>query len=264
MVTNEHVTESLPAYTLGALDDVEAREVEEHLAGCATCRQALTAYENVAGQLAHAVPRREPPPDLKRKVMAGIAAADVTVDPAVDAGGILDTASGTVADPAPTRESADTAPQEGWLQTLRRFFAGPVWQPALLILVVLLGAVNVALWQRVQEAQDAAPFRTVRLAGTENASGATGVIIISEDGEHGALIVQELPQLSEEQEYQLWLSDDGERADGGTFSVDEDGYDSHYVSSPQPLDEYDTFGVTIEPAGGSPGPTGPQVLGNRR
>ena len=119
-------------------------------------------------------------------------------------------------------------------------------------------------WQRVQQTQDAAPFRTVRLAGTENADAATGVIIISEDGAHGALIVQELPQLSEEQAYQLWLIDDGERADGGTFSVDEDGYDSHYVSSPRPLGEYEAFGVTIEPAGGSPGPTGPQVLGSSR
>jgi len=237
MVAKEHVTESLPAYALGALDDVEAKEIQEHLGECAACRSELTLYEDVAGQLAHAVPRSEPPVGLKRKVM------------------------GEISETAAPDDAGRAAPWESWLLALRQFFAGPVWRPALLLLIVVLGVGNLTLWQRVRQTQDAAPFRTVKLAGTENASEATGVIIISEDGAHGALIVQELPQLSEEQQYQLWLIDDEERTDGGVFSVAEDGYKSHYVSSPRPLGDYDAFGVTIEPAGGSPGPTGAQVLG---
>ncbi|RJQ80137.1 MAG: anti-sigma factor [Desulfobacteraceae bacterium] len=31
--------------------------------------------------------------------------------------------------------------------------------------------------------------------------------------------------------------------------------------SPRPLNSYRTFGITIEPRGGSPGPTGSKVLG---
>ncbi len=239
MATEKHVTEALPAYALGALDDVEAQEVKKHLGGCPACRRELMLYEDVAGELARAAPRSAPPADLKQKVLGEISQT-------------------TVPD-----GSAAPSWWENWLLALQRFFTGPVWQPALLLLIVILGVGNLVLWQRVQRTQDATPFRTVRMAGTENAAAATGVIIISEDGAHGALIVQELPELSEEQEYQLWLIDDGERTDGGTFSVDEDGYDSHYVSSPQPLSDYDDFGVTIEPAGGSPGPTGPQVLGAR-
>ena len=240
MTAKEHVTEALPAYALGALDDVEAKEVAEHLGSCATCRQELMLYEGVTGRLAHAVPRSKPPAGLKQRVMG-----EISRTPTPAAG-------------------ADAAWWESWLLALQQFFAGPVWRPALVLLVVILGVGNLALWQRVRQTQDAAPFQAVRLAGTENADKATGVIIISKDGAHGALIVQELPQLSEEQAYQLWLIDDGEREDGGVFSVGDDGYDSHYVSSERPLEAYEAFGVTIEPAGGSPGPSGPQVLGSTR
>lgn len=237
MAEKEHVTGLLPAHALGALDDVEAKRVEEHLASCAACRKELTLYEEMAGKLAFAAPRSEPPASLKQRVADAISETRAT-------------------------NRVDSGRWERWLVALRQLFARPVWQPALLFLIVVLGVANLALWQRVQQMQDAAPFRTVSLAGTENAKEATGVIIISEDGAHGALIVQELPELSEEQAYQLWLIDDGERTDGGVFSVSDDGYKSRYVSSPQPLSDYDAFGVTIEPAGGSQGPTGPQVLGS--
>lgn len=239
MVGEEHVTASLPAHALGALDDVEEKEAEEHLRSCAACRSELALYEAVAGHLAHAVPQSEPPADLKQKMLGEVASTT-------------------------TPDNAVSRWWERWLPALQQFFAGPVWRPALLLLLIILGVGNVALWQRLQQTQDATPFRAVRLAGTENADEATGVIIISEDGAHGALIVQELPTLGEEQAYQLWLIHDGERTDGGTFSVDEDGYESHYVAAPRPLGDYEAFGVTIEPAGGSPGPTGPQVLGSAR
>lgn len=241
MVDTEHVTELLPAYALGALDDVEVKEVEEHLKGCAACRRELARYEDVARDLAYAVPRSEPPAELKQRILGEI--------------------SGTATALAAPDEVASTW-WERRLLAVQQFFTGPVWRPVLLLLLVVLGIGNLALWRRLQQAQDAAPFRAVRLAGTENADEATGVIIISEDGAHGALIVQQLPMLGEEHEYQLWLIDNGERTDGGTFSVDEDGYRSHYVSAPRPLGDYEAFGVTIEPAGGSPGPTGPQVLGS--
>jgi len=44
--------------------------------------------------------------------------------------------------------------------------------------------------------------------------------------------------------------------------VNEEGYGSIVVSSQeQPLISYSDFGVTVEPAGGSLGPTGEKVLG---
>lgn len=41
MTNNQHDVEVLGVYVLGALDDNEARAVEEHLTGCALCRDEL-------------------------------------------------------------------------------------------------------------------------------------------------------------------------------------------------------------------------------
>jgi anti-sigma-K factor RskA len=101
----------------------------------------------------------------------------------------------------------------------------------------------------------------VHMNGTQAAPAAQGVIVISADGDHGTLVVDNLPSLQAGKQYQLWLIDDGKRTDGGVFSVDKDGYGSLWVSSPRPLVSYASFGVTIEPQGGSPGPTGQKVLG---
>ena len=76
------------------------------------------------------------------------------------------------------------------------------------------------------------------------------------------LTVAGLPVLSPEQQYQLWLIVDGQRASGAIFSVNEDGWAKVSVDSERPLAEYGAFGITIEPTGGSPGPTGERVLGH--
>jgi anti-sigma-K factor RskA len=104
-------------------------------------------------------------------------------------------------------------------------------------------------------------LRVVNLAGTEFAPDASGIIVISQDGEHGTLVVDDLPDLGPEQQYQLWLIQDGERTSGGVFSVKQGGYAAKVIYAPHPLVDYGSFGVTIEPTGGSPGPTGEKVLG---
>ena len=76
------------------------------------------------------------------------------------------------------------------------------------------------------------------------------------------MVVEGLPVLDEDHEYQLWLIRNGQRASGGVFSVDADGYGAMVVSSPEALSNYSAFGITVEPEGGSPGPTGDRVLGS--
>ncbi len=87
------------------------------------------------------------------------------------------------------------------------------------------------------------------------------MLVISRDGDHGTLVVDGLSALDPAQQYQLWLIRNGKRTSGGVFSVDQQGYGSLWVKSQAPLISYTSFGITIEPAGGSPGPTGKKVLG---
>jgi anti-sigma-K factor RskA len=87
------------------------------------------------------------------------------------------------------------------------------------------------------------------------------MLFLSKNGEYGTLMVDHLPPLGQDQQYQLWLIKDGKRTSGGVFSVNLDGYGSLWVTSPEWLANYSALGITIEPTGGSPGPTGAKVLG---
>ena len=240
-MTEQHVEEQLAAYALGALDESAATAVASHLQRCPHCRAALDEYEEVVGLLAYASTSQEPPP-LKEA--------------------LLERARRQRPDAAP-QPSSTPAHSSDWLTPLRRLLR-PAWAAVALLVIFLLAAGNFALWQAVQEARQEPAFATVQLAGDEAAPDASGLIVISNDGQHGSLVVQDLPPLDPAQQYQLWLLIDDQRDDGGVFSVTDSGYASHYINAPRPLVDYTAFGITIEPAGGSDGPTGERVLGGSR
>jgi len=245
MSQEEHVIEWLPAYALGSLDLEERGRVGAHLATCPLCQKELLAYQVVVEQLPLAVPQQTPPSRLRQAILNR-----VSVQPA----GKPESAAAAVRKPT-------------WLERLRQALLLPVpaWGlVALFLLLIGLLAGNLFLLQRNQDlaAGSAGDFQVVRMVGTSAAAAANGWIVISQDGEAGTLIVQDLPPLSDDHQYQLWLVKDGERSSGGVFSVDEKGYASVWVYSHEPLSDYQQFGITIEPYGGSPGPTGSKVLGS--
>lgn len=240
---NGHEFEDLAAYALGSLEPQERERVAGHLEQCALCRKELAGYQAVTGQLMLAVPDRVPSPDLRARILNQVE-RQAAIKPAHPA------------------ESAE--PRGSWLQRLQQFLIAPI--PAwglvgVLAIVAALLAANL-LSARTQTAS-ANEFRVVRLAAAQTTGIATGWIVISHDGQAGTLIVQDLPSLSESQQYQLWLVKDGQRKSGGVFSVDAVGYASIWVYSREPLIQYQQFGITIEPRGGSPGPTGAKVLGGK-
>jgi anti-sigma factor RsiW len=63
--------DDLPAYALGILDDASATRVEEHLASCPTCREALREYQEVVRLLPLALPVSQPPADARELLLAG-------------------------------------------------------------------------------------------------------------------------------------------------------------------------------------------------
>lgn len=237
MATDQHarIIESLPAYALGCLDREEGEAVASHLASCSLCRAELAAFEGVVGRLPYAVPDCAPPPALKQAVMARVQAR------------------------APALAAAPPRGQASWLGR-----ALPLWAAVSAVLVLALAVSNLFLWQQLNQLRaQAGPMRTVALVGTEVAPGAAATLVVSADGRQGALVVDDMPPLEGGKQYQLWLIEDGRRTSGGVFSVDEHGYGMLWVSAPRPLSDYSSFGVTVEPAGGSPGPTGQRVLAGR-
>jgi anti-sigma-K factor RskA len=234
----EHVFDLLPGYALDCLDPEEKEQVSVHLDTCARCRHELQTYAAVVGQLPMAVSEHQPPPGLKAKIMQEVKSA---------------------------QPNAQELPGPGWWQRFTGAFrlSTPAWGLAGLVVILVLAASNLFLWQRLNKLESTGEHAliTVALNGTDAAPQATGLLIISDDGAQGTMIVDGLPDLGQAQQYQLWLIQDGKRTSGGVFSVDSQGYGRLMIASPAPLNSYSAFGVTIEPAGGSPGPTGSKVLG---
>ena len=233
MNSETHNNDQLAAYALNMLDAPEAAQVEAHLAACATCQEDLQAYQELVALLALTLPTAAPPPALKVQLLQEIDAKQKGEQPA-----------------------SWWQNWQGWL--VKR----PLWQPVLAIVIILLLISNWQLRQQLNDATTPANFGTVTLTSTEVNATATGILIISADGEHGTLVVQNLPILPETEAYQLWLIRGDQRTSGALFNVAEDGYRAVWVQSPEPLASYVNFGITIEPAAGSPGPTGDKVLGN--
>lgn len=234
MSDDAHVLDLLPALALGSLDADDVQRVEGHLSSCLICRRESAAFEIVAAQLAYAVPPVEPPPDLRNRLMDRVHSL------------------------RPQPRPLQARPSRPRWRLL------PAWGWAGLFLILALAAFNLLLWQRVNNMDyftTAAGLRAVPLSPADTTSNATGFVLVSADGEDGALVVDGLPPLAESQQYQLWLLRDGEKISGAVFSTDEHSYGGTRVRAPRSLLEYSGVEITIEPEGGSPQPTGVQVLG---
>lgn len=230
-----HVLDLLPDHALGILDPKEASRVEEHLSSCLICRNESQAFEEVSARLAFAVPPATPSPDLKVRLMRRVQGSR----------------------PQPRLETE--VPSRSWLERLL-----PAWGLASLVLILALGATSLVLWQRLDEVDSfmsPGGMRAIPLEPTDAAPQATGFVLVSADGDDGAVVVDGLPPLDEDHEYQLWLIRNGERTSGAIFSTDENSYGGTRIRAPLSLLEYSSVGITIEPAGGSPQPTGERVLG---
>jgi anti-sigma-K factor RskA len=93
----------------------------------------------------------------------------------------------------------------------------------------------------------------------ENLSGS---VLLDRERNTVALVMWHLPDLSEEQTYQIWLIEpDGHRVSAGLFRPQADvAYTTQPVYAKQDISRFTGVGVTIEPAAGSDQPTGPRVF----
>jgi anti-sigma-K factor RskA len=90
-----------------------------------------------------------------------------------------------------------------------------------------------------------------------------GTLVYDLDGQVAVLNVWGLDSLPAGQDYQVWLIEpDQTRISGGVFqSSDQSEYVTFVIESPDPMENFFGIGVTVEPEGGSPGPTGPRIFG---
>lgn len=237
----------LGAYALGALDPDEQAELELHLEQCTSCQERLAEYEQVTEGLLLGVGVQTPPEALRKRLMA------------------------TIGQEAQSQRTTEQRP--GLWERLR--WPQAAWAGVGLALVT----VNLILFAQLQTisartdqllaqqytnqtALAVMTYPSSRVANLEQDS-VRGSLIYDETLTLGVLNVWGLEPLEADQAYQLWLIDqDGERTSAGLLTPSQrSAFVSLVVWSPVEFEFIQSIGLTIEPAEGSPNPTGPRVLG---
>lgn len=249
-LTCTEVKESLPALALEALEEDERRDVHAHIDDCPGCREEFVAYAEVSRGLLGAVPQRVPPPAVKAGLMGRIQPR-----------------------------------QRSWVEALGDWLRGaqalPRWafSAALVVLLILVGVfgaqtvrlsnqLTVLAAQLQQQQLALASLASTNTAvmtmqGTTQATGAKATLRFDPEKTLAVFNAQSLPVLPQGQSYQLWLIDaTGHRDSGAIFNMpaESNGWTTLVVVAPRPLKTYVRCGVSIEPRGGSPQPTGPAAL----
>jgi anti-sigma factor RsiW len=269
MISCEELQDLIPAYVLGAADEADRALVEAHLPRCPNCRQLVKDYGPVVDLLPFAAKQVEPRAEQRYRILAATMGSPAPVSPIRNAPGIR------TKSPVPSRSSRLSS-------LFSNIFRSPAFSAVALVLVLAFGIWNVMLQnqllqqaaetrQMVAELDRQRAFLTTlaysesaprRLWGTEIASQAVGRLFGGPDEFTFVMVTYDLPKLPPGKVYQLWLIDPtGNRTNGGTFTVDDEGRGWLISHAPQGLGNYKTMGVTIEPDGGSPGPTGAKMLG---
>jgi Anti-sigma-K factor rskA, C-terminal len=262
----------LAAYALGEAEAED--ELLEHLAICPDCQRDLRAYVQVARMLPYDVSDVAPPPDLRARILAAVeesvhlgaeqpAQPAESVHPGAEPPAQL--AARQIA-PAPRLDTLLRLPWGRRLPVPRLAFALVVG-----VVVALLGW-NISLQRQLstQQAQIANARESwqtmIVLLNDPNVrwydltgDTAKGHFWIAPRGKVGCLVVQGLPALMGDQVYQVWLRRGAERTSGGTFEA-RNGNGWVLVQISEPLANYNSLGVTIEPRGGSAAPTSPPIL----
>ena len=272
----EEAQELLDAYSLGAVDKSETRRVKRHLSGCPNCRLRHEQAVETTALLALAAPLRRASPALRLRLRQQVvprsglrwlsaprlswatAAAMLAVFSlgALTWGGVLQTqVNGLKSDSNRYAVLYDELERRG--QTV------DVLQKALTD-----AAFRQENLQTLLQEQDQA-MRVVALGsqgsedlvGTAPASSARGRYLWSDQENLGVLFLTNLPQLSEDRSYQLWLlRDGGTPVSGGIFRPEADGSARLLVHIGDLGGTLTGMAITSEPAVGSGTPTGAIVL----
>lgn len=102
--------------------------------------------------------------------------------------------------------------------------------------------------------------QSLPIAGTEFQPTAIGQLLVGHDGQNALLVASDLATLPPEQTYQLWLIGDSGPVSEGVFTVNESGTGFLEVQTETAVFDYAAIGISVEPEGGSPQPTGDIVM----
>ncbi|GGK34294.1 hypothetical protein GCM10010124_28630 [Pilimelia terevasa] len=231
------------AYALDALDELERAAFDRHLRECAACATEVAELREAAARLADPT-WSVPPPALRDRVLADIGRTR-QVGPEL---------------PRPARRGA--APR--W----RRFAAAA----AVVGLATAGGAAGAFAWQQRELRQERAVLAATRaeaarmqavmtapdarVHGGDLAGGGRITVVVSAR-ENLGVVVLAAPPAEAGKVYQYWMLD-GARPVSAAVLASGEHHSTRVLAGVQGME---SFGVTVEPAGGSPTPSLPVRAG---
>jgi anti-sigma-K factor RskA len=213
------------AYVLGALESAEADAFRDHLAGCAICRDEVSAFQEVADLLPLTAPPQPVPPGLKDRVMADL---------------------GEEAR-ASARGRAARA-RRGWLPSWFTI-PGPASAAAVVIAVLVIAIGTIAI------TSGGTATHVYNASVTWPGSATVHV----KDG-RGELVVNGMPAPPMTKVYEVWVQRGNHQPEPTTALFTPTSAGSGSVDVPGDLEGVSRVMVTPEPAGGSSVPTHAPVL----
>lgn len=217
---HEERRDELAAYLLGALEPGEAAAMEQHLAGCEECRTELEWLRPAAQLLPEAVERVEPPPQLRKRIMAEV---------------------------EPSAERRPARARSGWKLRM------PTLRPAIGLAAVALIAAVVVGFAIGGSGGGGEPVTTIS-AG--KAPGVTAQMV--REGETGTLRLAHVHRLPRGDVLQAWVRRGKKIESAKTlFAPDKSGVATAVIDH---MHGVNAVMVTEEPQGGSDQPTGEPLV----
>jgi Anti-sigma-K factor rskA/Putative zinc-finger len=213
--------ELLGAYALDAVTRDEEIALSAHLEECDSCRGEVAKLRFVVNTLPLAVEEMEPPASLRSSILAAI-----EQEPKVQqAPATLPPASA----PPPVINLAERRSRRQWLP----------WAAAAALLVLSIGLFG---WNLSLRDDDEPESQTIALQPTSADITGTAEATYFEDEGVILLTMQDMPELPDDQVYQLWLIGEGDPVPSGVFTAEQD----EFAVAGNPA-EYPTVAITVEP-----------------
>lgn len=290
----DQLAEELVAYALGILEPAQRRVVEAQIAASPRLQERVQALAATVDQLGYSAPQVAPPPAVKSRLLARIAAEEAAPARAPSRVNPLRTTGGSRRRQNPLRQVQQQAQSwldlaTGWkLTTVAAVSALCILLAATYALQRELNQVSTTLatvqsqltnlettnrelqeingdlqlqlqQQRTQLASLASVDQVVTLAANDTDANASGMLFVNDDSL--TLLVYGLAPLPTTQTYQLWLIPDGSNPiSSGLVNLTATEGPNLVTGLPREATEFAAVGLSIEPAAGSPQPTGPIVL----
>jgi anti-sigma-K factor RskA len=242
-------SEDLAAYVLGALEPELAAELERHAEGCERCQAEMRWLTPAVQALPESVERIEPPPQLRRRLLAEVRA---------DAAKVVGAGPGT--ERAVRGDSREVRPglADRFSAWLRKLGSGPMGRrPVAGVAVAALVVVAVAgyaIGGGIGSSSDGGSGTSTVVAG--HAPGVTAEMV--SEGDSGTLRLANVKQLPNNRVLEAWVQREGDvEPVQALFVPDRNGRASTELPD---MNGVEVVMVTTEPKGGSEQPTSPPLV----